>query len=572
MGITSVGKAEPSEPLFHRLEELERRVSRLEVLGVGDPNQVTTERTPSESAPAAVPAKLIDAGGIGHLFGNVAIALIGIAGGYLLRTAVEVGWLNHSTGIISAFLYALMWIVAGGFTKRGQAAAAIYALASSIMFAGALWENTVRSPALSPSTTALLIGAYLLDGYLTAWFRNRGEIAAVTAGSLVALSLTLFLTTHNLIPFDISLLCAAAASEFAASRGRWLEQRWIAALGADFAVFITVWIFNSAALPDGYAPFGGSTVLAIQVALAFLYLASMGYRTLAAGATATAFEIGQSAVAISAFILGQFVMAPAGSHRLLTGIVCFLLAKGGYAASILLGRKKDQRSSAAYAFFGFVLQTTAILVVVPVFARVFALCALGIAAAALGNRQRQMSLQLQAPAYLFAAALGSGLAGISSQPLSSLIVPRAGQLIAMLVTAVAATLAYRLGGSGQAEARIPALLCAAVLVWSGLGLGAIAIKAIFGSFSLATSLRIALICSAAIGLARWGRFSGPIVGSPGWIWISYPLMLWAAWRILVEDLASGRPASAAILLTCYGGTLLLLSRILRSRKAELNSR
>lgn len=39
MGITSVGKAEPSEPLFHRLEELERRVSRLEVLGVGDPNQ-----------------------------------------------------------------------------------------------------------------------------------------------------------------------------------------------------------------------------------------------------------------------------------------------------------------------------------------------------------------------------------------------------------------------------------------------------------------------------------------------------------------------------------------------------
>ena len=44
-----------------------------------------------------------------------------------------------------------------------------------------------------------------------------------------------------------------------------------------------------------------------------------------------------------------------------------------------------------------------------------------------------------------------------------------------------------------------------------------------------------------------------------------PLMLYGALRIVVEDLASGRPAAPALSLLVYSGTLLLLTRILRPR-------
>ncbi len=257
MDITSAAKIESPEPLIHRLDELDRRVSRLEQVGPPDANHAPPEWTESESVKAVLPPTHIDGEGIGHIFGSVAIAILGLAGGYLLR-AVQTGWLPRSSGIISAFLYALMWFVAGGFTKCGQAASAIYALASSIIFVGAVLENAVGPTLLAPSMAAVLIVLYLGIGHLVAWIRHRGLIATVTVASSVALSLFLFLTTHNLIPFDISLLCAAAASEFAASRGRWLGQRWMAALGVDFAVFVTAWIFSSGTLPEGYAPFGGN--------------------------------------------------------------------------------------------------------------------------------------------------------------------------------------------------------------------------------------------------------------------------------------------------------------------------
>lgn len=47
MGITSAGKTESPEPLIHRLDELERRVSRLEEKGT----DAFLLRQPLENAP-----------------------------------------------------------------------------------------------------------------------------------------------------------------------------------------------------------------------------------------------------------------------------------------------------------------------------------------------------------------------------------------------------------------------------------------------------------------------------------------------------------------------------------------
>jgi hypothetical protein len=104
-----------------------------------------------------------------------------------------------------------------------------------------------------------------------------------------------------------------------------------------------------------------------------------------------------------------------------------------------------------------------------------------------------------------------------------------------------------------------------LLAGSALGLGAITIKAVFGDPSLATSLRTGLICLAAIGSALWGTLSVSRETRPEWVWLSYPLMLYGAWRIIVEDLPGGGAGVTALSLLFYGGSLLLLTRILRSR-------
>jgi len=245
---------------------------------------------------------------------------------------------------------------------RNQPASTIYALASSIVFLGMVWENAVRSSVLAPPIAAPLIIGYLCTGQVVAWMRDSVEIAAVTLTSAVAASLVLFVTSHNLIPFDISLLCAAAVSELAACRGRGLGQRWTAALAADFAVFVTAWIFNgSAALPEGYAYFGQSSVVAVQMALVLVYLASMGYRTLAARTIVTAFEIGQNVLAIAIFILGQAVMAPTSSQRLLVSVTCDIVALGSYRALCRLDQKGADRNSTVYGIFGGALLIAATL-------------------------------------------------------------------------------------------------------------------------------------------------------------------------------------------------------------------
>jgi len=43
-------------------------------------------------------------------------------------------------------------------------------------------------------------------------------------------------------------------------------------------------------------------------------------------------------------------------------------------------------------------------------------------------------------------------------------------------------------------------------------------------------------------------------------------MLYAGWRVLVEDLLSRRPSASALSLLFYGATLLLLTRNLRGRE------
>ena len=264
---------------------------------------------------------------------------------------------------------------------------------------------------------------------------------------------------------------------------------------------------------------------------------------------------------------GRSYSAPACRQRFVAGVTCFILAKLSYAASILFARRGAKRNSLIFGVFGPALQITAILVVLPPHVRVFALCALGAGTAWFAARKHQVSLQWHAPLYLIAAAWVSGLIHISCQSLPSVTVPHTGEFIAMIVITVASGLAYVWVSSGHlVKERIPSLLCAAVILSGVLGLGTIAIKAASAALQFATSLQIGLICSTAVVSTRWTMLSRSPRDGVEWFWLAYPLMLYAGWRLLVEDLPNGRPAASALSLLFYGATLLLLTRNFRRRE------
>jgi len=121
-------KTVASEQMLHRLDELERRVLRLEQSAESQTGK-TIARTPiqiyeevtvssfwvnrtagaaeSASTQAVVPSTALESAGVGSVVSGVARAVLGLAGAYLLRAGAESGWLPHSAGILTAVAYAL---------------------------------------------------------------------------------------------------------------------------------------------------------------------------------------------------------------------------------------------------------------------------------------------------------------------------------------------------------------------------------------------------------------------------------------------------------------------------------
>jgi hypothetical protein len=105
---------------------------------------------------------------------------------------------------------------------------------------------------------------------------------------------------------------------------------------------------------------------------------------------------------------------------------------------------------------------------------------------------------------------------------------------------------------------IPALLIAGLLCWALLGLGGAGITNLLGPDStISSTLRTGLICLLALGLAQLSARRGEL------LWLLYPLMIYGAYRLITEDFPHGRPTALALSLLFYGGTLLMLTRMIR---------
>jgi hypothetical protein len=530
-----------------RVNDLERRVAALEnrpgtltALGA----EVTAPEFPS------VPAGVIP------ILGR---ALLGLAGAYLLRAIAESGTAPRIATVIAALVYAGAWLVSSIRTRAAEKfGAVVYTVTAALIFAPLLWETTVRFQVLSPAVSAFTLVLFVIAGYGLAWRRDVSAISRITTLAGAATALALLVGTRDLAPFTIALLAMALVAEFAACRDHCLGERWIAALSTDVSLLVlTYLVTRPQGLPEGYRAIPTMLAVAIQMAALAIYLGSTSFRTLARGIKIAWFEAGQTTVVFAISIDGVLQVTQGAAGGALGGF-CLLSGASAYlAAFVLVNRRTQRRNLDMYALWGLTLLLAGSVMLFSGTPLTAIWDALAILAMSVGRRTGHIVLRAHACVYLIGAALVSGLLqycySVSIEPGT----PFAALAPAAILAACAVALCYAASGvTATIPARIPTAIIAGLLCWSMLGFGSGMLAALAISAAYLATLRTALLCAAAIGMAlagsRWGR--GEL------LWLQYPVMFFGAVKLLLEDFPQGRPAALALSLLSYGGALILLPR------------
>ena len=517
------------EELIHAVEDLRRRVAALErqtePAAIYEPSAPAEQLPPSDFSPGLL-------AGLGRL-------LLGIAGAYLLRAITEAGILPHPAGALVGLVYACGWLLSSiRIFSANRLIVALQALTAALIAGPLLWEATVRFHSLSPAGAAAALALFMVLGNLVAWRGDLSVIAGVIAmgGSVTAIAL--IAGTLNPVPFVIGLCAAAAVVEVGACRDRALSVRWITALAANLCAILLLYLTTRPqGLPEGYAPVPIPAVIAIELALAAIYVASTVTRTLILRLPIAWFEIAQVAAVLALAIgtglrLGGNVAI--GASCLVAGAVCYLIAFTG---------RRPNRNFHAYATFALLLTTIGITLVFSGFAPEVVWSLLGLIGTWLGARWKANTLRFHGAVYLIGTAASSGLLTYLPPPSSA--------VLCAIVTALAYGAIVRLRNrrvSSTAE-RVAAAISVALLCWS--------IVALAGGFE--STLSTVVISTIAIALAWFGRHWN----LPELIWVLYPWMVFGAAKLLAEDFRHSRPAALALSLLVYGGALIALPRLLR---------
>jgi len=503
-------------------------------------------------------------------------ALLAIAGAYLLRALAEYKVVPLTMGVVAGILYALVWLIlAARVAPKKRVVGTIRGVTSALILVPLLWEATVQFGALSSWTAAGVVILYSCLGLAVSW-RGSLRITAwtTTLASLLAL-VALLIATHDLVPFTLALLVMAAVVEGSACLGHASPERWVVAMIADFAVlFLASIVVREGGVPEGYVPISTAMALAAQIALLVIYLSSTSLRALGYGAILTGFETTQIILALVLSATGVLRITHGGAAAVdLVSAFSLLCGVLFYGFSFGFGRYTGRRCRNLYTYSilglllvlaGTVMQFSGALLALVL--SLFALLTLFIARWA-----DQGSLRWHAAAYLLLATMLSGLAAWATTHLLGTGYGWTPPPLAARITATTTILAYLLvwksakAWSSFSAQTVPVLVIVATASWALAGLAAGALSGLCGGAlagSLCGALRTFVLTLMAILLA----FSGMAWKRRELLWLLYPFMALAGYKLLVQDLPRGQTLSLFASLFLYGGALILLPRILQKSR------
>ncbi len=529
------------------------------------------------AAPASVPeapsvrAPAFSAAGILPLAGRSFLVL---AGAFLIRALTDAGGLPAPVGVSAGLGYALLWLaLTDREAGRGRTlSAGFHGFVAILIAYPLLWESTVRFHALAPGLASLLVVAVTL---LTMVIAGRHGLPALAwASSLTSLAVTggLLVAVHAIVPLTGALVvCGIGAVWLGYARG-WDALPWLPALGADLSVWLLVTLAAwPGGPPESYRLLSPRAALALALASVAAYLGSFAVHSLLQGARVGAFELAQTAIILYVGFGGALKAARvAGSGVPELGTVGIVLAGAAYAAAFALeGRRPGhERGFVFYSALGLVLALWGSTIVLPDPFVGLTASALGLACAVAARRSERPGLRAQADGYLAFGAVATGLAASvvdaftapSGQPWRSMAWPGVVTLVALLVASRVSTLA------GRKAPKLERAAAVVLTLLSLLGLGGLVTLVLArllpaGDAGALAALRSAVLAATAVVLAA----AAVRAASRGRTALAYLALVAGGFKLLVEDLPRGRPATLFIAFVLYGCALLLVPSLLRRR-------
>ena len=570
MGPTPASDDTPIQALRQQVAALEGRIAALErLLGVSYQGaEGTAERRPAPRA-----AEWNEGGGwVTH----AGLSLVGLAVAYLLRAMTASGSLPVRYGVALGGAYAMGWLVWAARTPAGERVTLhLRALTAALIMGPLLWEAQLRFRALDTWQSASVLALFAGFGLAISWKKNLTAVAWVSSLAGLSLGWGLLVQTRDLLPFTATLLALALAVEASACLDHYLSERWIVALSADLAVgLMTVVAVRQTEGLLGYVPLERNAVLGAQIGLVVIYLGSAMFRTLGRGFTVQAFEIWQGAVATAGACWGAVRVAhghPAAIKAV--GIFCALsgLISYGVSFAFLERRQGMDRNFHTYATFGLALSLGASVLLLRGVLLVSAWCATAMTFLGLARRSGRSTLKLHAGAFL---ALSTAVSGLGTLTAACYLAPgdqatKAVLTLPMAIAAAAAVLSgvLALRGSGQVSTA-SRLACAAVAgngLWALAAVGAVLaapLEGITGEPGL--HLRPALLTAVLLTLALMAGWFWRRSRRLEWKWLAWLMVGAATYKLAIQDLQQDQMFATVISLLCYGGTLILLPRVLRA--------
>ena len=557
------------ERLRNRLEALEQRVDALEHPVAADWPHPLAE---VESALAAASAAVEPPAQPGNIFPVLGIALLGIAGAYVLRAVEETSAFPRLIVAAAGIAYAFLWLVWAARVRGGpRFTSSIYAGTSALILAPMLWELTLRFNVLPAAVAAVVVCSFALTAIALAAFtpRDLKPVVRVACAAAAALALALAIASHILLPFVVVLLILGAVFEFVPGCDRVPEAGALIALAADAVIWILIYVYFALQTGhEGYPALSRGALLAPGIAVFALYAASVGVKTVLYARPIAVFAIIQ---AVLAFLLASVSLAdfaqPAGLTIL--GVACLVLSPMCYALVFtVFARAPNSRNAAVFAAWAAALLLSGSFLRLPPLILIPLLGAAALAAVGLSRRERWAAFEFYGMVFLLAVAAASGLLAFLTIALVG--TPSGAPAVGVWLIAMCAVLCYVLVQQREAERWIPQALR---LGFAALAAGAITALIVDGLIALVALcvmpaahhlalIRTVTLCAAALVLVSGGAHRQRRELTR----LGYAALALVAIKLVTEDLRHGHLAYIAAAIFLLAFTLIAAPRVARARQ------
>lgn len=547
--------------LLREIQDLERRVRKLE------------QRLSESSEPAAPleahevgPAPLLPPNLLPMLGG----ALLAIAGAYVLRALTEARILSPAAGVTLGLAYGASWLfVAARLPGATRFPVGLFAVTSVAIIAPLVWEALTRWKVISAWTSAAVLTAYAFVGLALAWRSGLRILGAIVSTAATLIAAVLLFGTYNLWPFTLVLLAVGAALEFEACCGRPSRPRWLTAAFADLAVILLTWVVSrKEGIPEGYVATSTQAAFSAQVLLFGIYVGSAAIRTLIQHHSFTFLETVQTTAALAIGIRGAAALV-AGNAAGTLALGLFALG-GGMACYVVsfVVVAQIKWNFRVWASLGMLLILAGTFLLLPASGYWVLWCGCAVVCCWTAMVTRLPTLGLHGAAYLLLSALASGAA---AQPLSQWFGTAgdsawrpAALVVTSALVAWVAVLQSPAGETAPWRKQASSFILAAVLTWTLAGAATRVLVRVWpGNTVPAATLGTVVLTVLSAALAwcgkRWEKWE--------LVWLVYGFMALGAWKLVVRDFEDAHSLTLVVSLLFYGGTLILLPRIL-PRKAS----